>query len=274
MSLNPFAPAFLPYYQSSSDPPISLCNSTRISRPLAQLICGMPPQNIPSHAASVNPHITGGTFLLPLLQPTDQSTPDAAVHQPTPGSSTILFSSLQCQAICLRAIHKTIQQFNQHLKEEYLDRQILKLTVLQLQNDFALLRHLLFSPVENLSNKDITVNNSATSPLFNPKPTPNPNPTSSDFPLSGPGEPKLRRSTPAGAVGPPRTKTNNSANADFQPTPNTQEAPSTTVQNLTSRICKLEKPCANEISLYTSITAGIHSQYIFFYDEFRQLEPG
>ena len=197
----------------------------------------MPPQTIPSHAPSVSPHITDGTFLLPLLQPTNQSKPDAAVHQPTPGSSALLPSSLQHHASCSQAIHKTIKQFNQHLKEEHLDRQTLKLTVLQLQNDFALWRHLLFYPVENLSNKDITVKNSVTSLLFNPKPNPNLKPTSSAFPLSGPGEQKLRRSTSVGAVGPPRTKLNNSANADFQPTPNTQEAPSTTVQNLTSRNC-------------------------------------
>ena len=31
---------------------------------------------------------------------------------------------------------------------------------------------------------------------------------------------------------------------------------------------------ADEISTYTSITAGIHSQYLFFYDKIRQLEPG
>ena len=79
-----------------------------MSLPLAQLICGMPPQTIPSHAPSVNPHISDGTFLLPLLQPTNQSTPDAAVHQPIPGSSALLPSSLQHQANCLQAIHKTI----------------------------------------------------------------------------------------------------------------------------------------------------------------------
>ena len=153
------------------------------------------------------------TLHLPLLQPTNQSEPDAAVHQPTPGSSAFLPSSLQHQAKCLQTIHKTVQQFNQHLKAELLDRQKLQLIVLQLQNDFALLRHLLFSPVETISNKDITVKNSATSPLFISKP--NPNPTTSGFPLPGPSEPKLCRSTPVGAVGPPRTKTNNSVNVDF-----------------------------------------------------------
>ena len=208
--------------------------------PLAQLTCGMPPQTIPSHAPSINQHITDGTFLLPLLQPTNKSKSDAAVHQPTPGSSALLPSPLQHQANCLQAINKTITQFNQHLKAEQLDRQTLQLILLQLQNDFALLRYFLFSPVETISNKDITVKNSGTSPLLiskanpNPNPNANPNPTSSAFPLPVPGEPELRRSTPVGAVGPPRTKTNNTANADFQPTRNTQEAPSTTVQNLTS----------------------------------------
>ena len=75
-------------------------------------------------------------------------------------------------------------------------------------------------------------------------------------------------------MGSPRTKSNNFANADFQPTPNTQEALSTTVQNLTSRICKVEKLFANEVSTYISITAGIYSQYFFLYNKIRQHEPG
>ena len=190
---------------------------------------------------------------------------------------------LDLQLFCLhlsntrRFVHrlftKTIQQFNQHLKTEHLDRQTLQLIVLQLQNDFASLRYMLFSRVETISNKYITVKDSATSPLLNSKPNPNPTPTSSVFPLSGPGGPRLRRSTPVGAVGPPRTKTNKIANAGFQPTPNRQEAPSTTMQNLISRICKLEKLFADELSTYTSITAGIHSQYFFLYDKIRELEP-
>ena len=267
MSLNPLAPAFLRHYQSSSDPPIALCNSTTMSFPFAQLFCGMPSQNIPSHALSLNQHITDGFF----LQPTNQSKKDATVHKPTPGSSSPLSSPLQHQTNCLQAIHKTLQQFSQHLKAEHLDRQTLQLIVLQLQNDFALLRYLLFSPVETNSNKDIAVKNSATSPLINPNLNPNPNHTSSASPLACTDDSKLRRSTPVGAVGPLRMKTNNSANADFQPTPNTQEAPSITVQNLTSRICKLEKLFADEISIYTSITAGIHSQYFFYMIKFASL---
>ena len=260
MSLNPLAPAFLPNYQSSSTPPISLCTSTAMSLPLDQLFCGTPPQTIPSHAPSINQHITDGIFLLPLLQPKTQSKSDAKVHQPTPESSALLSSSLQHQTNCNQANNKIIQQLNQQLKAEHLDRQTLQLTVLQLQNDFALLRYLLFS------NKDIAVRNSATSPLLNPitnlnpNLNPNPVPTSSTLPLPGPGGPKLHRPTPVGAVGPSRTKANNTANTDLQPTPNSQEAPSTTVQNLTTRSCKLKKLFANELSSYTSITAGIHSQ--------------
>ena len=173
---------------------------------------------------------------------------------------------------CLRAIYKTIQQFNQLLKAEHLDRQTLQLYVLQVQIGFALLRYLFFSPVETISKKHIVVKNSATSPLFNLNP--NPNPTSSAFPLAAPSEPKLRRSTPVGAVGPPRAKTNSSANDDFQPTPGTQDAPPVLTQNLTSRISKLEKLSADEMATLTSITAGIHSQYFFVYDKIGQIEPG
>ena len=267
MSLNPLAPAFLPQDQSSSDPSLPLCSSNNMNLPLAQLICGMPPQIIPSHAPSINQQIADTTLLLPLLQQTNQSEPDAAAHHSTPGPSASLPSSLQHQSNCLQAITKTIKQLSQHLKVEQLDRQTLQLILLHLQNDFALLRYLLFSPVDTIPNKHITVKDSATSPLLDSKPNLIPNPASTACTEA----PKLRRLTPVGAVGPPRTKTNNTANADFQPIPNTQE---TTIQNLTSRICKLEKLFANEESTYTSITARVHSQYFLLYDKIRQLEPG
>ena len=190
MSLNPFAPAFLPSYQSLSNPPTSLCNSSTMNLPLAQLICGMPPQVAPSHAPSINQHIADNTLLLPLLQPISQYTTDAAAHKPTPGFSAHLPSSLQHQTKCIQAINDSIQQFNQHLKAEKLDRQILQLVVLQLQNDFAVLRYLLFSSTETIPNKDITVKDTATSPLFgtnanpNPNVNPNPNPNPSSHPTS------------------------------------------------------------------------------------------
>ena len=131
MSLNHLAPAFLPHYQSSSDAPISLCKSTTMSLPLVQLFCRMPPKIIASHAPFFIQPTTDGTFILPLIQPTNQSKQDAAALQPPPGSSSLLSSPLQNQASCLQAIQKTIQQFNQHLKAEHLNRQTLQLIVLQ-----------------------------------------------------------------------------------------------------------------------------------------------
>ena len=248
--------------------------------PLPQLICRMPPKIVPSHAPSIKQHIADNTLLLSHLQPMNQSTTNAAAHKLTPGLSTHLPPSLQHQTKCLQAINNSIQQFQQHLKAEKIERQILQLVVLQLQNDLAVLRYLLFS-TGTIPNKDVTVKDAATSPLLditahpnpnaNPNPIPSPHSASSAFSLPGPRAPTLRRSTPVGAVGTAKTKTNNTANADSQPIPNTQE---TTIQNLTSRICKLEKLFANEVSTYTSITAGVHSQYFLLYDKIRQLEPG
>ena len=239
-----------------------------MSFPLAQLICGMPTQTIPPYAPSINQHIIDGTLLLPSLQLTSHPKPNAAINQSTPEFPVLLSSPLLHQANCLQAIHKTIQQLNQQLKAENLERQALQLIALQLQNDFALLRYLLFS------DKDTAAKDSATSSLINLNLNPNPNPTSSAFTLPCTDDAKLPRSTPVGAMEPPRAKTNYSANADSQPILNTQEAPSTTVQNLVSRIGKLEKLFTDEIATYTSITAGIHSQYFFLYDKIRQLEPG
>ena len=268
MSVNLLAPAFLPHFHYPFNPPIPLSNSTTMSLPLARLFCGMPPQITPSHAPPINQNITDGTFFLPSLQPTNQFKLNVAAHQPIPESSARLSSPLQHQASCLQAIHKTIQQSNQHLKAEHLDRQALQLIALRLQNDFTFLRYLLFS------DKDTAAKTAATSPLINANPNLNPNPTSSAFTLPGTDDAKFCRSTPVGAVGPPRATTINSANANFQLTFNTQEAPSTTVQNLASRICKLEKLFTDEIATYTSITPGIHSQYFFLYKKVRQLEPG
>ena len=268
MSPNPLAPAFLPQFQSSCGPTISLGNSTTLSLLLTQLFCGMPPQIIPPHAPSIDQHITDGTFLPTSLQLTSQSKPNAAVHQSTPEFSALLSSPPLHQAYCLQAIHKTIQQLNQQLKAANLDRQALQLIALQLQNDFALLRYLLFS------DKDTAAKDSATGPIINPNTNPNPNSTSSAFTLPCTDDAQLHRSTPVGAMGPSRAKTNNPANAGLQPILNTQEDPPTAVQNLAPRIGKLEKLFADEITTYTSITAGIHSQYFFLYEKIRQLEPG
>ena len=137
-----------------------------MSLPSAQLFCGMPPQIIPPHAPSINQHITDGTFLLPSLQPTNQSKPNAAAHQPKPEFSALLSSPLQHQANCLQSIHRTIQQFNQYLKADHLGRQAFQRIALQLQNNFALLRYLLFF------DKETAAKDSATSSLINPNRTP------------------------------------------------------------------------------------------------------
>ena len=141
----------------------------------------------------------------------------------------------------------------------------------QLHNDFASVRYLLFSSVGTIPISDTPIKNPTISPPIHPKPNPNPkpNPTSKALLLPGVAEPSLRRSTPVGALGQPRAKTNNSADAKFQPTPNTQEATPITAQNLTSRPSELEKSFANEIATYTSITAEIHSQDFFLYDKIR-----
>ena len=139
MSLNPLAPAFLPLSPSSSDPPLSMWNSTTMGLPLAHLFCGMPPQLKPSHAPHINQSTADGTFILPFIQRKKPSPQDGAIHKLSAGSSALLSSPLHHQANCLHAIHKTIQQFNQHLKAEHLDRQALQLIVLQSQKDLGLI---------------------------------------------------------------------------------------------------------------------------------------
>ena len=272
MSLNPFAPAFLRPYQSASDPPISLCNSTAMSLPLAQFFCGVPPAIIPSHAPPTNQPITHNTFILPFIQPKNPSNKVAEILQPIPGFSSLLPPPLQHQAQCLQPIHKTIQQFHQPLKVEQFDQKTRKIIVLQLQNDLALLRYLLFSSVGTIPVSDKSIRNSTTSPPINP--IPNPNPASNAPLLPCAAEPSVRNSTPGGAVGTPRAKTNNSANVYFQSPPNTREIPPTTAQNLTSRISKLGKYFSDETATFTSIIAGIYFQYFFLYDKIRQLELG
>ena len=118
-------------------------------------------------------------------------------------------SPLQHHANCLQTIHKTIQQFNQHLKAKHLDRQTWQLIVLQLQNDFAILLFLLISPLKQSPTRILLLRNSTTSPLFNSNHNPVPNPTSSALPLPCTDGAKLRRSTPVGAVDHPERKQTN-----------------------------------------------------------------
>ena len=228
-----------------------------MSLPLAQIFCGKPTSITPSHSPSIRQPITDGTFIFPLIQPKHPSEQDAETLQRPHGSSSALLFSLQHQAQILQAIHKTIQQFHQHLKGEQLDRRTIQIIVLQLQNEFASLRNLLLSSVGTTPIIDTSVNNSAFSPPFNP------NCTSTALPILSADEPSVRCSSPEGAAGPTRMKTNNSANTDLQSSPNKREASLTTMHNLTSRISKLKNVFTDEIATYTSITAGHHSRYFF-----------
>ena len=59
-------------------------------------------------------------------------------------------------------------------------------------------------------------------------------------------------------------KTNNSANADFQPTPNTQEAPPITVQNLTSKFANCKKCLPMKYQLtHPSLRGSIPNTFSF-----------
>ena len=188
---------------------------------------------------------------------------DAETLQPPPGSSVLLPSPLQHQAQYLQAIDKTIQQFHQHLKTEQLDRMRLQIFVFQLQNEFALLRFLLFFSLGTFPISDTSVKNSANCPPINPKPNPNPNLTSNAFLLPCAVETSVRSSNLEDDVGPPRAKPNIAANDNFQSSTTTRDGPLTMVQDLLSTISKLKKLFTDGIATYTSITAGIYTHYFF-----------
>ena len=205
---------------------------------------------------------------LPLI-PSPQ---DAAAHQKPLGSSSFLSSSLQHQAECLHGFHKTTQQFNENLKAKHFDRQTLQPIVLQLQNEFALLRYLLSPRLRQLPRRILlletplpdfylTLTRTLSLTLLH-LPSHIPALTDQNFVVlprfdlwDHPERKQTILQTPSS-------------------TPNTQEAPPTMLQNRTSRIFAVEKLFADEIAAYTSINAGFHSQYFFLYDKIRQLKAG
>ena len=75
-------------------------------------------------------------------------------------------------------------------------------------------------------------------------------------------------------MGPLKAETAIYTNAGSQFASNTQDNPSSLMQNLILRICLLQKLFSEEITTYTSITSGIHSQYFLLDDKFRQLKSG
>ena len=255
----PSCTSLLPSQSISLRPPFLLCNSTVVSLPLSQIFCGMPPSINQSHGPPITQPITDGTFIFPIIQSLNPSKQYAETVQLPPGSSSLSPSHLQHQTQCLLVFHKTIQQFHQHLKAKQLDRKTLQIFVLGLQNDFPLLRYLLFSSVGTNPINDTSAKNSANSPPIDP----NPNASSNALLFSCAAESSVRRSTPEGAVGPPRAKPNNSANVDFQSSTNKRKGPLTMAQNFSSKISILEKLFTDEIANYTPIIAGIHSEYFF-----------
>ena len=145
-------------------------------------------------------------------------------------------------------IQNTIKQLQQVLEAKQLDRKTLQFSALHFQNDFGLLRYLLFSSVGNISLSYNCISRSTMQPTKKPKPKPRPIlvdtlPTTVD-------KPPTSRFTPEGDVRPRRAKVTNSASADLQSSLNTQEARPTTLQNFTSGIAKLENLFANEIATY------------------------
>ena len=147
------------------------------------------------------------------------------------------------------AIQKRIKQLQQQLKAAHLDRKTLQIIAPQFQNNFALLRFLLFRSDGNMSPDDNSPSHSTI------QPTNRPNPIFVDTLPTTVDEPSTFRFISEGAMGPPRKKIANFAITGFQSSLNTREAPPTTMQNLTSRISKLEKLFADEIALYTCFTA-------------------
>ena len=165
-----------------------------MSLPLAEKRCGMPPSITPSHAPPLSQPMADGALILSLIQPKNPSKQDAESLQPPPGSSSFLPSPLKHQVQCPQAIHKTIRQFHQHLKAEQLDQNSLQIIFFQHQNDFALMRYLIFSSVATIPISYTSVKNSATSPPINFNR--NPNPTSNALLLPCAAEPSVRLSTP------------------------------------------------------------------------------
>ena len=164
------------------------------------------------------------------------------------------------------------------MKADQLDWKTLLIIALDFQNDFALLRYLLFHSVENIFSDDNSASHWTIQPTNKPNPNPNLNPDHSrifaDTLPTTVDEPLTFCFTAEGAVGPPITKPINSSSTSFQLSVNTREAPATTMKNLTPKIFELEKLFAAEIGTYTSITAGLHSQYFFLYDKNHKLEAG
>ena len=89
MSLNPLAPAFLPHYQSSSGPPLSLCNSNTMNLTLAQIIC--------LHKLSLPMSLLSTNTLLTTLSSTPFSSTQISLNR----MQQLISQCLDFQLLCL-----------------------------------------------------------------------------------------------------------------------------------------------------------------------------
>ena len=137
--------------------------------------------------------------------------------QPLPGPSTLQPSALRHQkAQNIHAIQKTIKQLqlHQHLKLERLKWKALFFIALQFQNDFVLLRYLLYSSLGATPSSVNSVTQQSISPTVNP--------TSTSPLLPSVDSSSVCRFIPDGTMGPLKLKAATSENAGFQFTSNAQ----------------------------------------------------
>ena len=138
MSLNPLAPIFFPQYNSFPAVIEVLDNLKHMKPHLLPIVSGMSALNelyIPNIKTPDSDATT----------PENQLRLDPQPRQHLSTSPSLQTSVLQNQeAQHLRAIHKTTRHLQEHLKSDQLNQRALLLITLQLQNDFASLRYLLF----------------------------------------------------------------------------------------------------------------------------------
>ena len=160
-------------------------------------------------------------------------------------------------------------------KSDQLNETALHLNTLHLQNDFLLLRYLLFPPVGKNQPNSYSISHLTDSKTKEHKPNPKPKLQSFIADEQHPNTDGLSILcfNPEGMVRPPEEETATPTSNETQSTSNTQDTSWKLMQNLTSRSSKYEKLFSGDITTYTFIASGIHFPYFFFYDKVRQLEP-
>ena len=141
MSINHLAPVPFRQHNRLTALAESLDNLTSMNPYLLPIVCGMH-----SLTELSTFHVSTPNFDATIPQKQLRLNPQPFQHlRGTPLTQPSVHQNQQAQ--CLHAIHMTIRQLHEHLKSDQLNRKALQLIALQLQNDFALLRYLLFSCV-------------------------------------------------------------------------------------------------------------------------------